>query len=55
VARWNQEESRRAERERAAREDQMVARWRADRDAERRGTLFSRKRFAQQDREAEAC
>ena len=51
VARKHREESQRAERERAAREDQMVARWRADRYAERRGRLMNRL----QDREAEAC
>ena len=51
VARRHREESRRAERERAAREDQMVARWQADRAGERRGRLANRA----QDREAEAC
>src|SRR5262249_58487742 len=39
VARRHRQDSRRAERERAAREEQMVARWQADRDGERRGRL----------------
>ena len=55
VARRHREESRRAEGERAGREDQMVARWRADRDAERRGRLMSRVQDTELDLEAEAC
>src|SRR5215468_7691048 len=51
--RW--EESWRGERERAAREDEMVARAKALREAERRGTLFSGRRDPAQAREAEAC
>ena len=55
VARKHREESRRAEQERAAREDQMVARWRADRDAERRGRPMSRVQDTELGLEAEAC
>jgi head-tail adaptor len=55
VARRHQEESRRAERERAAREDQMVAGWRADSDAERRGRLMNRVQDTELGLEAEAC
>ena len=54
VARRQREESRQAERERAAREDQMVARWRADREAERRGRL-NRVQDTERGLEAEAC
>ena len=55
VARRHREESRRAERERVAREDQMVARWRADTDAERRGRLMNRVQDTERGLEAEAC
>lgn len=55
VARKHREDSRRAERERAAREDEMVARAKALREAERRGTLFNGRRDRGRAREAEAC
>jgi hypothetical protein len=55
VARRHREESRRAGRERAAREDEMVARAEALREAERRGTLFNGRRDPGRGREAEAC
>ena len=55
VARRHREDSRRAERERAAREDEMVARAKALREAERRGTLFNGRRDPSRGREAEAC
>jgi hypothetical protein len=55
VSRRHREESRRAEQERAAREDQMLARWRADRDAERRGRLMNRVQDTELGLEAEAC
>ena len=55
VARTHREESRRAEQERAAREDQMVARWRADAAAERRGRLMNRVQDTERGLEAEAC
>jgi len=55
MARRHREESWRGERERAAREDEMVARAKALREAERRGTLFNGRRDPGRGREAEAC
>ena len=55
VVRRHREESWRAERERAAREDEMVARAKALREAEQRGTLFNGRRDLGRGREAEAC
>jgi hypothetical protein len=55
VAREQRENFRRAERERAARADEVIARTAALREAEQRNMLSSRRSEADRGREAEAC